>query len=134
MTTIDLGNGKTVDRHRLPKGMLREFDNASVAFSQARATVSAWVGSLVPMQAPADFSGSVICTSPGSSGRTHTLSEPGGALLVESCDVEAFIGLGFASVPSQQSNNPRVGSVFRDEAAGQYFRWNGSAWAAITLQ
>jgi hypothetical protein len=133
-STIDLGNGKTFERHRLPKDMLRKFDDAAVAFRQTQATVRSWVGSLVPMQAPADFSGSVICTGPGRSGRTHMLSEPGGAMLVESCDVQAFIGLGFAGVPSQQPSAPRVGGVFFDEAANQYFRWNGSAWAPVTLQ
>jgi hypothetical protein len=134
MTTIDLGNGQTVQRHHLPKGLLSQLDEATATFSNMQASVRAWVKPMVPMQAAADFSGSVTCNTPGLSGLAYSLGEVGGAILVDQRDVKTFTALGFANVASQQPSQPRVGLVFLDAATGEYLRWNGSAWAPVTLE
>jgi len=134
MTTIDIGGGKSVQRRHLPKTMLREFDTAAAAFSETQAAVRAWVKPLHPMQGAVDSSGTVTCNAPSQSGLAYTLGEVGGALLVDQRDVAAFAKLGFTDVPSQQPSNSRVGLVFLDTATGEYLRWNGSAWAPVTLE
>jgi hypothetical protein len=113
---IDLGNGQTVQRHHLPSNLLHEFDEASATFSKVQANVHSWIKSLLPMQAPANFSGTIDCRAVGQSGRTYALSEVGGALLVDQRDLSTFGRLGFTSPSSQQPTNP------------------SSAWAPITLE
>jgi len=132
--TIDLGGGVSVHRRHLPTTLLREFDAAASAFSETQAAVRSWVKPLLPMQAPADFSGGLTCNALGQSGLTYSLAEVGGALLVDQRDVAALTALGFSPVPSQQPTNPRVGWVFLDAATGDYLRWTGTAWAVVTLQ
>jgi len=135
MSTIDLGNGQTVQRRHLPKNMLHEFDEASAALGQSQANLQSWVKPLCAMQAAAEFSGEIICGAPGQTGLTYTLGEVGGALLVDQRDLAVFSKLGFTAVPSQQPTaNLRAGLVFLDTATGQYLRWNGAAWAPVTLE
>jgi hypothetical protein len=134
MTSIDIGNGQTVQRHHLPGNLLRELDEASATFSKVQASVRAWIKTLLAMQAPANFSGVIDCRAVGQSGRTYGLSEVGGALLVDQRDTSTFSKIGFTYPPGTQPTSPRVGLVFLDTATGEYLRWNGSAWAPITLE
>jgi hypothetical protein len=44
------------------------------------------------------------------------------------------VAFGFAPVPQQQPTmGLRVGLTFFDSAANQYFRFDGSTWAPVTL-
>jgi hypothetical protein len=88
------------------------------------------------MQAPSDVSGEVGCTSVGQSGRTYTLSEVGGALLVDQRDVTMFSKLGFTDVPSgiAPTTGLRVGLVFLDTSLNEYMRYDGNSWAPVTLE
>lgn len=133
MRTIDLGNGKTVSRHHVPRAALTQFDEASAALSAAQASIRSI--SLIALQAPTAFSGSVGCTAIGQSGMNYVLGEVGGALLVDERDVATFTNLGFTGVPSvQPTSNLRAGLVFNDSAAGSFMRYDGAAsWAPITL-
>jgi hypothetical protein len=142
MSTIDIGGGESVQRRHLPKAMLSEFDEASATFSRAQANIRSWIKPLLAMQAPADASGDTagarrrfIANEPGRSGRVYDIGEVGGAMLVDQRDVSAFAWLGFTPAPSQQPTSTlRVGLVFLDAATGEYLRYNGSAWAQVTLQ
>ena len=136
MKTIDIGNGQSVQRHRLPKSMLRDFDTTAAALSQVQAGIRAWVQSLLAMQAPADFSGDIMCTAVTQSGRTYTVPEVGGALLVDQRDVATFANIGFTAVPSGSAPTTglRPGFVFLDTSLNEYMRYNGNAWAAVTLE
>jgi hypothetical protein len=132
MTHLDLGNGHTIPRHHVPKAMLTQFDEASAALSAAQASIR--LISLIAVQAPAAFSGTVQCSAMGQSGTTYNLSEVGGALLADERDVSTFTALGFTAVPSQQpTSGLRPGIVFFDTAANGYMRFDGAAWAPVTL-
>jgi hypothetical protein len=135
MTTIDLGNGQTAQRHRLPKSMLRDFDDTS-ALGQVQAGIRAWVKSLLAMQAPANFSGDIICTAVTQSGRTYTVPELGGAVLVDQRDVATFVNIGFTTVPSgtAPTTGLRPGLLFLDTSLNEYMRWDGTSWAPVTLE
>jgi hypothetical protein len=135
MTIIDVGNGQTVPRHHVPKAMAVAFDQASGALREAQANIRSWVRQVSPMQAPAGFSGDVICNSVGQTGRVYTLSEQGGALLVDPRDVPVFTGMGFTPVPSgpAPTTGLRPGLVFMDTSLNEYMRFDGSAWAPVTL-
>jgi hypothetical protein len=135
-TNIDLGGGQSVPRHHLPKAMAAALDQASATLGQTQADIRAWVRPLLAMQAPANFSGEIGCTSaPGLTGRTYALSEAGGAVMVDSRDVPVFAKLGFVAVPSgiAPTTGLRVGLVFMDPSLNEYQRWGGSAWAPVTL-
>lgn len=128
MSTIDLGGGQTIARRHVPAAMLHQFDQASAALSAVQASIRSEVH-LVPLQAPANFSGTVIC-----SGAIYNLGEVGGALLVNERDVATFTKLGFVAVPSvQPTSGLRAGIVFYDEPAKEYLRYDGANWAPIAL-
>ena len=136
MKTIDIGNGQSVQRHRLPKSMLRDFDTTSAALSQVQASIRAWVQSLLAMQAPTNFSGDMMCTAAHQSGRVYTVPEVGGALLVDQRDVATFANIGFTAVPSGSAPTTglRPGLLFLDTSLNEYMRWDGTSWAAVTLE
>lgn len=135
MKTIDIGGGQAVQRHDLLKNMLRDYDDASAAMSQTQASIRSWLKPLFAMQAAANFSGEVNCTAVGQSGRTYTLPEIGGALLVDQRDVPVFSKLGFTDVPSGSApTGLRVGLVFLDTSLNEYMRYDGNAWAPVTLE
>lgn len=135
MTTIDLGNGRTAQRHHLDAGLLHIFDETSKHLDWVRGKLRDWIKPLYPMQAPAGFSGDVICNIASQSGRTYSLGEVGGAVLIDQRDVPTFANFGFTDVPSQQPTaGLRVGLVFLDAATGDYLRYDGNAWAAVTLE
>jgi hypothetical protein len=136
MTTIDIGNGKTAQRHHLTKAVLGEFDQATAALSQAQANVRAWVRPLLAMQTAAGFSGDVSCNAPNQSGRTYTLSEIGGAMLVDERDLGAFSKIGATAVlsGSAPSTGLRSGLVILDASVNELMRFDGSTWAPVALQ
>jgi hypothetical protein len=134
-TSIDLGNDQTVPRHHVPKAMAMAFDQASGALELARASIRSWVKPLHAMQAPAGVSGDIACNAVGQSGRVYTLSEAGGAMLVDARDGATFSKLGFAAVPSgaAPTTGLRVGLVFMDTSLNEYVRYDGTNWAPVTL-
>jgi hypothetical protein len=132
--TIDLGDGHTALRHHIPREKMHELDQATAALKQAQSNLRSWVRPLSAMQGAADSNGTFSCTSPGQSGLTYSLSEVGGALLVDARDVATFLKWNFSAVPTQQpTSGLRVGLVFLDSATGQYLRFDGVEWAPVIL-
>jgi hypothetical protein len=139
-TIIDLGAGQTVDRSHVPSHMLTAFDQATAALSAAQSAILGWIKPLLPLQAPANYTGSIHCNSVGQSGRVYYVPEPGGALLVDTRDLSTFMNLkpvGFTSVASgttaQRPASPRMGLAFNDTTLGAFVRWDGAAWNPVTL-
>ena len=134
MTTIDLGGGRSAQRHHFPKDMLRQFDEASATFSQAQANIRALGEDAESDAGAGQLQRRLDLHRCRAIWPNYSLTKVGGALLVDQRDTKTFTALGFVEVSQQQPNNPRVGLVFLDAATGQYLRWNGSAWAPVTLE
>jgi hypothetical protein len=140
MPTIDLGNGQTIDRGRVPAHMLRAFDQANDALASALSAIRGWVKPFTVMQAPAAFSGAIHCSASSQSGYLYQLGEAGGALAVDQRDAAVFTStkVGFTVVPSgpttaRPTTGLRVGLVFQDTTLGAYVRYDGAAWNPVTL-
>jgi hypothetical protein len=143
MPTIDLGGGVTVDRTHVPATMLAHYDQATTALALAQSNILAWIKPLFALQAPANSSGQFHCNAVGQSGRTYSIPEPGGALLVDQRDLSVFVnpkpvGFGFVAVPSgptasRPNTGLRAGLCFNDTTLAAFVRWDGAAWNQVTL-
>lgn len=143
MTQIDIGNGQTIERGRVPANMLAALDQANTALASAQSTIRNWSKPLTVMQAPATFTGTIHCNGfnkhgVAQSGYVYNMGEVGGAMAVDPRDSEAFMQFGFTVVPSgptsaRPTTGLRTGLVFDDTTLGQTVRWDGAAWNPVTL-